>query len=98
MSARVLEERPRVAIEIVADRTATSRADEGFLRVRRLSLRNRYDDGSHSAPYAYDCVERTAMDAVVIVLHTDDGRVCLRSSIRPPVALRTGYALPAPAA
>ncbi len=93
-SPRALSERPRVAIEIVSDRTATSRADEGFLRVRRLSLRNRYDDGSTSAPYAYDCVERKAMDAVVIVLHTDDGRVCLRSSIRPPVALRAGYALP----
>jgi ADP-ribose pyrophosphatase len=94
VSDRALAQRPRVTLEIVADRTAESRADEGFLRVRRLALRNRYDDGATSRTYAYDCVERAAMDAVVIVLHTADGRVCLRSSIRPPVALRAGYALP----
>ena len=36
------------------------------------------------------------MDAVGIVLHTSDGRVCLRSSIRPPLAFRVGYSLPLP--
>ena len=96
MTEPALSERPRVHIEIVEDRTATSRAGEGFIRVRRLALRNRYDDGTTSAPYPYDCAERAAMDAVAIVLHTRDGRVCLRSSIRPPLALRPGYALPLP--
>lgn len=91
---RALATRPRVRIEVVGDRTATSRADEGFLRVRRVDLVNHYEDGSTSRPYAYDCAERAAMDAVAIVLHTADGRVCLRSSIRPPVAFRAGYALP----
>ncbi len=86
--------RPRVRIEVVADRTATSRAAEGFIRVRRVDLVNHYEDGSTSRPYAYDCAERAAMDAVAIVLHTADGRVCLRSSIRPPVAFRKTYALP----
>jgi ADP-ribose pyrophosphatase len=96
VSERPLARRPKVRIEVVEDRTASSRADEGFIRVRRLSLRNHYEDGSASATYAYDCAERAAMDAVVIVLHTSDARVCLRSSIRPPLALRPGYALPLP--
>lgn len=95
-STRPLEARPRVRVEIREDRTAESRADQGFIRVRRLVLVNRRPDGARSSPYLYDCAERTAMDAVGIVLHTDDGRVCLRSSIRPPVALRAGYALPLP--
>ncbi len=94
--ARPLSARPKVRIEIVEDRTAESRADEGFIRVRRLELRNHYEDGHASRAYAYDCAERAAMDAVAIVLVASDGRVCLRSSIRPPVALRAGYALPLP--
>lgn len=93
---RPLAARPRVRIEILNDRTKGSRADEGFIRVRRLELQNRYEDGSASAPYAYDCAERTALDAVAILLVTKDGRVCLRSSIRPPIALRAGYTLPLP--
>lgn len=93
---RPLARRPVVRVEIVADRTASSRADQGFIRVRRLDLRNRYEDGTTSRTYPYDCAERGAMDAVGIVLHTADRRVCLRSSIRPPLALRVGYALPLP--
>jgi ADP-ribose pyrophosphatase len=89
-----LTTRPRVRIEVVGDRTAQSRSNEGFLRVRRVDLVNHYEDGTQSRPYAYDCAERTAMDAVAIVLHTTDRRVCLRSSIRPPLAFRAGYALP----
>lgn len=96
MSEQVLTRRPHVRLEIVADHSAKSSASEGFIRVRRLELRNHYEDGSSSASYRYDCAEREAMDAVVLLLHTRDGRVCLRSSIRPPVALRAGYALPVP--
>jgi ADP-ribose pyrophosphatase len=91
-----VSERPRVRIEVVADRSATSRVDQGFIRVRRLDLKNHYEDGSESDTYPYDCAERMAMDAVGIVLHTKDGRVCLRSSIRPPLAFRVGYSLPLP--
>ena len=46
------------AIEIVEDRTADSRCDEGFLKVERLLLRNRYDDGSRSDVYPCDVVSR----------------------------------------
>ena len=34
------------------------------------------------------------MDAVAIVLFTTDGRICLRSALRPPLAFRSTYALP----
>lgn len=88
--------RPKVTIEIVRDDTAAMRSDEGFLRVRRLVLRNRYDDGTTSREYRYDCAERDAMDAVGIVLVDHGGRVCLRSSIRPPIALRGRYHVPFP--
>ncbi len=93
---RPLAQRPRVRIEVRSDRSHGSRGDQGFIRVRRLDLQNHYEDGTSSAVYPYDCAERSAMDAVGIVLHTRDGRVCLRSSIRPPLSLRAGYALPLP--
>jgi ADP-ribose pyrophosphatase len=91
---RPLGQRPSVLIEVVRDDSAQMRSDEGFVRVRRLSLRNRYADGSASREYRYDCAERDAMDAVGILLVDAAGRVCLRSSIRPPISLRPGYAVP----
>lgn len=85
-------------IVIVEDRTASSRCDEGFLTLRRLQLRNEYDDGSHSATYPCDLVSRRGSDAVVAVLYEIDragqlsGRrrlkVLLREGIRAPVFLR----------
>lgn len=91
---RHLVERPAVEIEIVGDESARMRSDEGFVRVRRLVLRNRYADGTTSREYRYDCAERDAIDAVGIVLVDRAGNVCLRSSIRPPIALRPTYSLP----
>ncbi|MCA9608205.1 MAG: NUDIX hydrolase [Myxococcales bacterium] len=86
-------ELPHVEIDVVEDRSASARCDVGFLRLRRLTLRNRYADGTRSETYAYDLVDRSALDAVAIVLiERTDGelRVCLRSAIRPPLALREG--------
>lgn len=86
-------ELPHVEIDVVEDRSATARCDVGFLRLRRLTLRNRYADGTRSETYAYDLVDRSALDAVAIVLIDRTGgelRVCLRSAIRPPLALRDG--------
>ncbi|MDQ3031345.1 MAG: NUDIX hydrolase [Myxococcota bacterium] len=94
MTKRQLDERPAVEIEIVRDESDTMRSSEGFVRVRRLVVRNRYGDGTTSAEYRYDCAERDAMDAVGILLVDRQGRVCLRSSIRPPLSLRPGYSLP----
>lgn len=91
--------RPKVAVVVVADRSAGARSDEGFIRVRRLTLKNQYAGEGESSEYSYDCVERTAMDAVGIVLYAFEAgslKVCLRSSIRPPLALRPQYALPIP--
>jgi ADP-ribose pyrophosphatase len=81
----------------VLDAALVEGTDRGFLRVRRLTLQNRYPDGSKSAVYRYDVVERDAIDAVAVVLEADGEAgpsVCLRSSLRPSLALRRGYALP----
>jgi ADP-ribose pyrophosphatase len=77
-------------IEIVEDRTASSRCDEGFLRLRRLVVRNVYEDG-RSEPYACDVVSRAFTDAVVAVLYERRGgrvAVLLRESPRAPAYLR----------
>ncbi len=95
MSERWSAEKPQVKIEVVSDLSDAMRSDEGFIRVRRLVLKNHYEGGAQSREYRYDCAERDAMDAVGIVLYTAAPvRVCLRSSIRPPLALRPDYALP----
>ncbi|MEZ6004064.1 MAG: NUDIX hydrolase [Planctomycetota bacterium] len=81
-----------LSIEIVEDRTAQSRCDEGFLKLVRLTVRNRYSDGSVSAPYPCDVLRRPGSDAVVAVLwqRGADGRpeVLLREAPRVPVYLR----------
>jgi ADP-ribose pyrophosphatase len=81
------------AIEIVEDRTAQSRCDQGFLTLARLRLRNVYEDGSRSEPYACDVVSRPGSDAVVAVLYELDGarrvRVLLREAPRPAIYLRS---------
>ncbi len=83
---------PETTVELLDDLTPPQ--PEGFLRLRRRRLRNRYADGELSAPYIYDSVERRALDAVVLVLHTADDRVCLRSSLRPPLAFRQTLVVP----
>ncbi len=71
-----------------------------FLRVRRLTLVVEYEDGTTSAPFAYDVVDRSRLDAVVIAAHFRgaDGRrrVFLRSALRPPVWARPPEARPVP--
>ena len=80
-----------VGIEVVEDRTAGSRCDEGFLKLRRLVLRNVYE-GRVSEPYPCDVVSRPGSDAVVAVLYERDteGRVFvwLREAPRAPIYLR----------
>ncbi len=79
-------------IRIVEDRTEGSRCDEGFLTLRRLQLRNEYDDGSTSDVYPCDVVSRRGVDAAVAVLYELDGsrriHVLLRHGIRAPIYLR----------
>ena len=73
---------------------------QAFLRIRRTKLRAHFADGTVSEPFAYDIVDRTRMDAVVIAAHWKEpnGRrqVFLRSALRPPVALRPLEVRPLP--
>ena len=79
-------------IEIVRDRTEELGPDEGFLRLKRLVLRNRYADGSYSGDYPCDVVSRVRMDAVAVVIYEITAqrrvRVALRTGVRPPVWFR----------
>lgn len=82
-----------IGIEIVEDRTARSRCDEGFLRLRRYRARNRRADGSASAEYAIDVLERATLDAVAVCLFARTARgveVLTRSGLRPAPAFRRG--------
>ncbi len=79
------------AIEVVADHTASSACDQGFLTLRRLEVRNLYTDGSASQPYRCDVMHRPGSDAVVAVLfeRTEAGvNVLLREASRVPIYLR----------
>jgi len=91
-----------ISLEVLEDRTARSRCDEGFLTLRRLRVRHRYDDGSASPPYACDVVTRPGTDAVAAVLwfRGPDGspRVLLKEGVRPPVWLRRDLRPPDPEA
>lgn len=85
------EERDLVDVAIVEDRTRSSRLDDGFLTLRRLVVENRYSDGSSSAPYPCDVLERPGSDAVVAVLYERVNgrvRVLLREASRAPIYLR----------
>lgn len=80
-----------LAVEIVEDRSEGSRCDRGFLTLRRLVVRNRYTDGTTSAPYPCDVLRRPGSDAVVAVLYrVREGRVevLLREALRVPIYLR----------
>lgn len=91
MPPRPLPPPPRITLRITRDRTATSGASGGFLDVRRLDLVARHPDGTESAPFSYDIAVRASLDVAVILAHFEvDGvpHVFLRSSVRPPLALR----------
>lgn len=79
-------------LEVVHDRTATARCDEGFLRLRRLRLVNHYSDGTRSRDYPCDVVTRPHADAVAVVLWHREGSgrvlVHLRVATRAAIWLR----------
>ncbi|ACG72475.1 NUDIX hydrolase [Anaeromyxobacter sp. K] len=93
---------PRVtAIEIVEDRSAQARLDEGFLHLRRLRARNRRADGSASPEYPIDVIDRPALDAVAVCAWARTPRgveVLTRRGLRPAAYFRRGRraALPEP--
>jgi ADP-ribose pyrophosphatase len=86
-ATRALPELPRVELETVRE---TRVAEGGFLAVRRTEL-VAVQNGARSASFAYDVVDRRALDASVMVVHHREGdHVCvwLRSCLRPPLVLR----------
>jgi ADP-ribose pyrophosphatase len=88
---------PDIRLEIVED---LGSSDTGFLRVVRRRLRAHYPDGTQSAPFVYDEVDRAAIDAVILCVHFLDAssvrQVYLRSAVRPPVAFRDRTRSPRP--
>ncbi len=85
---------PRVTdIEIVEDRTAHSRCDEGFLRLKRYRARNRRADGSLSSEYPIDVIDRPSFDAVAVCLYARGPagwEVLTRAGLRPAALFRRG--------
>jgi ADP-ribose pyrophosphatase len=82
---------PAIRVFVARERTSGASATGGFLNLRRVDLVARYPDGGESAPFSYDIATREALDAVVIAAHFVDAgvpHVYLRSSVRPPCALR----------
>jgi ADP-ribose pyrophosphatase len=76
---------------VVKDKTKGAAATGGFLNLRRVDLVTRSDAGE-SRPFAYDLVEREALDAVIMAAHfrtRGERHVFLRTGLRPPLALRT---------
>jgi ADP-ribose pyrophosphatase len=81
------------AIEIVEDRTQSSRCDEGFLRLKRYRARNRREDGSHSPVYRIDVIDRPTLDAVAVCLWARGARgieILTRRGLRPAAYFRRG--------
>lgn len=88
-----------VRIEVVEDRTRTARCDEGFVHVRRYRLVNVLPDGTRTAAYSYDVVDRRHMDAVAMALvdpSPPEPRVVFRLALRPPLWFRTDHGIPLP--
>ncbi len=89
---------PEIRLELVRDVSPSDQ--QGFLRIVRRLYRAHYPDGSVSAEFPYDEVDRKAIDAVVIIAHyaaTDGKRhVFLRSAVRPPLAMRDARRSPVP--
>jgi len=78
-------------IEVVEDFSATARCDEGFLQVRRLRCRNLRADGSHSAIYRVDVVDRPRLDAVAVLVYRRGAKgleALTRLNLRPAAYFR----------
>jgi len=90
---------PGHRLEILSETSPPVEA-RGFVYVRKLEMRALFADGEVSAPFSYDCGDRTRMDAVVVLPHYADaeGRrmVVLRSALRPPAAVRPREVWPVP--
>jgi ADP-ribose pyrophosphatase len=87
------------ALDVVEDFTATGRCDEGFLRVRRLRVRNQRADGTHSPVYRVDVIDRPRLDAVAVLVYrrAPGGlEVLTRQNLRPAAHFREGHSMTIP--
>ena len=79
-------------IRVLEDLSRSMPCDEGFIRLKRLMLQNRYDNGEESRPYRCDMVLRLGMDAVAVTPFSVDEAgmvwVYLVRCLRPVVYLR----------
>jgi ADP-ribose pyrophosphatase len=90
---------PVTALEVVEDFTASARCDEGFVHVRRLKVRNRRADGSHSPVYRVDVVDRPRLDAVAVLVWRKGPsglEVLTRQNLRPAAYFRKDKVPPVP--
>jgi ADP-ribose pyrophosphatase len=88
---------PVTELEVVEDFTSTGRCDEGYLHVRRLRVRNRRADGTHSPAYRVDVIDRPQLDAVAVVVwrrRDDHVELLTRQNLRPAAFLRKGKVPP----
>jgi ADP-ribose pyrophosphatase len=80
------------AIEVIEDFTPRAKCDEGFLHVRRMRCRNRRSDGSASAEYRVDVMDRPRLDAVAVLVHRrgegGEREVLTRKNLRPAAWFR----------
>lgn len=84
---------PVTDLEIVEDFSATARCDEGFLRLKRLRVRNRREDGTSSAIYRVDVIDRPRLDAVAVLVYRrglSGLEVLTRHNLRPAAYFRRG--------
>lgn len=101
MHGRLKPDRPPqvVDIEVLEDFSSTARCDEGFLRLRRLRCQNRRADGSASAVYRVDVVDRPSLDAVAVLIYRQRGsdlEILTRRNLRPAAYFRKGKAMVIP--
>jgi ADP-ribose pyrophosphatase len=91
---------PRVTeIEVVEDFSSTARCDEGFLQLRRLRVRNRRADGSTSAVYRVDVIDRPRLDAVAVLVWRRGEKAVeflTRTQLRPAAYFRKEKTPPLP--
>ena len=84
---------PVTKLGIVDDFSASARCDEGFLQLRRLRVRNLRADGTHSAVYRVDVVDRPRLDAVAVLIYRRAGdatEFLTRQNLRPAAYFREG--------
>ncbi len=89
---------PTIALELTED--LSPEQPPGFLALVRRRYVARYADGSLSAPFVYDQVDRRAIDASVVAAYYEDASgthcVYLRSALRPPIVFRDRARSPVP--